>query len=155
MTNQHTPLGSKMTDLVLETFRLNGALLSSGDQLVRDLGLTSARWQILGAIALEGRPLTVAQIARRMGLTRQSVQRVAGDLEAAGLAVFQDNPDHKRAKLLALTENGEAAYSEAEARQISWVNALSKGLDPKVVSQALELLKTIHDRCRSETGENE
>ena len=41
-----------LTDLVLDVFRLNGALLASGDTLVKDLGLTSARWQVLGAIAL-------------------------------------------------------------------------------------------------------
>ncbi|MDH3233798.1 MAG: MarR family transcriptional regulator, partial [Alphaproteobacteria bacterium] len=39
-----------VTALILETFRLNGRLLAAGDRLVGDLGLTSARWQVLGAI---------------------------------------------------------------------------------------------------------
>jgi DNA-binding MarR family transcriptional regulator len=152
MTKLHTPIGHKLTTLIIETFRLNGALISSGDELVRDIGLTSARWQILGAIGLEGRPLTVAQIARRMGLSRQAVQRVANDLKTAGLTEYQDNPDHKRAVLVALTKRGRDAYAKADARQARWVNGLGKGLDAKAIDQAADLLRTIHDRCRDAGG---
>ena len=64
-----------ITDLVLEVFRLNGRLNASGDALVAKIGLTSARWQVLGAIALKAAPLPVVRIAEAMGLSRQSVQR--------------------------------------------------------------------------------
>src|SRR5215210_6586367 len=62
-----------ITELILETFRLNGRLLAAGDALVRDLGLTSARWQVLGAVAMSPVPLPVSHIARNMGLSRQGV----------------------------------------------------------------------------------
>jgi DNA-binding MarR family transcriptional regulator len=65
-----------LTELILETFRLNGRLIAAGDSLVRDLGLTRALWQILGAIALSPVPLPVALIASNRGLTRQSVQKL-------------------------------------------------------------------------------
>ena len=71
------------TDLILETFRLNGSLLAAGDAMVADLGLTSARWQVLGAIALSPVPLPVAHIARNMGLTRQAVQRLINEMARA------------------------------------------------------------------------
>jgi DNA-binding MarR family transcriptional regulator len=74
-----------VTALILETFRLNGRLLAAGDALVGGLGLTSARWQVLGAIAAAQVPLSVAQIARAMGLTRQAVQRLANDMQRNGL----------------------------------------------------------------------
>ena len=45
-----------VTDLVLEIFRLNGCLIASGDALVAKIGLTSARWQVLGAIAMQAGP---------------------------------------------------------------------------------------------------
>lgn len=122
---------------------------------MRDLDLTSARWQVLGAVALEGRPLTVAQIARRIGLSRQAVQRVANDLTAEDLATFLDNPDHKRAKLLALTEQGRSAYAEADARQIAGVNALGEGLDPSAIGQAVAIMRIIRDRCQSQAGGDE
>jgi DNA-binding MarR family transcriptional regulator len=69
---KHSPSEAAMTDLVLEIFRVNGLLLAVGDRLTKELGLTSARWQVMGALA-DG-PLTAAQIARKMGLKRQSVQ---------------------------------------------------------------------------------
>src|SRR3546814_9282310 len=79
-----TDRASSLSRLVLTVFRLNGGLLEAGDALVRDIGLTSARWQVLGASAEHGAPQTVSQIARTMGLTRQAVQRVADDLHRAG-----------------------------------------------------------------------
>jgi DNA-binding Lrp family transcriptional regulator len=86
-----------VTALILETFRLNGRLLAAGDALVESLNLTSARWQVLGAIATAPVPLSVAQIARSMGLTRQAVQRLANDMERDGLLRFAANPNHRRA----------------------------------------------------------
>src|ERR671924_1493333 len=99
-----------ITDLVLETFRLNGRLLAAGDALVADIGLTSARWQVLGAIALSPVPLPVAHLARNMGLSRQAVQRLANEMERDGLVRFAPNPHHERAKLVQLTPRGNAAY---------------------------------------------
>ena len=72
MNQSHTDAGARLTDLILQVFELNGALLEAGNTLVRDIGLTSARWQVLGAVAMTGTPLSVAQIARRMGLVTGS-----------------------------------------------------------------------------------
>jgi len=149
MNERHSETGSELTKLILEVFRLNGALLSAGDELVQDIGLTSARWQVLGAVALAGEPLSVAQISRRMGLSRQAVQRVANDLEVAGLIAYRDNPDHKRAKLVALTTKGERTYAEADARQIAWVNTLAEDLNTEDIARATQALRQVHERFRS------
>ena len=74
---KRTPKSEVLTALILEIFQLNGTLLAAGNQITKPHGMTSARWQIMGAIELAGQPLTVSQIARRMGLTRQAVQRIA------------------------------------------------------------------------------
>src|SRR5260221_4680783 len=87
-----------VTELILEIFRTNGRLLAAGDALVADIGLTSARWQVLGAIALSPVPLPVAHIARNMGLTRQAVQRLANEMARDGLVRFMANPHHRRAR---------------------------------------------------------
>jgi DNA-binding MarR family transcriptional regulator len=153
--SNHTETGKQLTGLILEVFRVNGALIAAGDQLVQDLGLTSARWQVLGAIALENRPLSVAQIARRMGLSRQAVQRVANDLEAAGLIEYRENPDHKRAKLVALTASGETVYAKADARQAEWVNVMADGIDGRKIGDAVELLRIVAERCRDNRSEEQ
>ncbi|MEU8786302.1 MarR family transcriptional regulator [Streptomyces sp. NPDC048637] len=93
----------------LAVFRLNGQFLSVADGLAGPAGLTAAWWQVLGAVLPE--PLPVAGIARAMGITRQSVQRIADLLVARGLAAYRPNPAHRRAKLLAPTEEGRAAVA--------------------------------------------
>ena len=152
MIRKHSRQSQAITDLVLQSFRLNGALLAAGDALVADLGLTSARWQVLGAIALAGRSLTVAQIARRMGLTRQAVQRVVNDLAAMGLLQLHDNPDHKRARLVGLTQRGAAVYGEADQRQIAWAETLAHGLTETELQTAVTVLRRITQRCDGEEG---
>src|SRR5580704_628694 len=139
----HTPEGAALTELILEIFRLNGALLGEGDRLVGDIGLTSARWQVMGAAALSPVPLPVAAIARNMGLTRQAVQRVANDLAQAGFVRFAPNPHHQRAQLVVLTASGTAAYRAAIARQGPWANRIAAGLDPRRIKAARAVLRTI------------
>src|ERR671919_2118381 len=100
---ERTPTGETATEVILSIFRANGLLLAAGDLLVADEGLTSARWQVLGAIALAEGPLTVPQIARRMGLTRQSVHATVNRLVADGLLELAPNADHRRSQLVRLT----------------------------------------------------
>src|SRR5947207_3121813 len=105
-----TPEGEKATEVILSVFRANGLLLAAGDLLAAGHGLTSARWQVLGAIALAQRPLTVPQIARRMGLTRQSVHTTVNRLVADGMVELIANADHRRSQLARLTELGRAKH---------------------------------------------
>ena len=134
------------TGLVIEVFRLNGDLLAAGDTLVGDLGLTSARWQVLGAIALSPVPLPVAHIARNMGLTRQAVQRLVDEMRADGLVRLEPNPHHRRAMLVVLTDAGDAAYGAASARQGRWADTLASGLSAKSFEAASELLREMQRR---------
>jgi DNA-binding MarR family transcriptional regulator len=109
-------LPQALTQLALAVFRANGALLARGDVLVEGAGLTSARWQVLGALALAGRKLTVPEIARSMGLTRQGIQKQVNLLIGDGLVSTRANPTHQRSQLVGLTVAGRAAYSRAEQR---------------------------------------
>ncbi|MDR6289204.1 DNA-binding MarR family transcriptional regulator [Inquilinus ginsengisoli] len=136
----------QLTDLIVETFRLNGRLLAAGDGLVADLGLTSARWQVLGAIAASPVPLPVASIARNMGLSRQGVQRLADLLTGEGFVRFDPNPHHARAKLLVLTDKGRQAFADAMARQRPWAASLSAGLDAGEIAAALRVATQLRER---------
>lgn len=148
MEKNRTPAGDAMTDLILETFRLNGALLDVGNQLTEPYGLTSARWQVMGAIDLAGQAMTVAQIARRMGLARQGVQRIANDLETLGMLAFEENVDHKRAKLVALTAKGRKTMDQINKTQTAWVNELSSDLSDRKIKQALSVLRAIQTKLK-------
>ena len=126
-----------MTDLMLDLFRLNSRILKAGDRLVAPLGLTSARWQILGAIVAAERPQPVAWLARDLGANRQNVQRIVNDLRGEGLVVFEPNPHHRRAQLVVLTQKGQKAFNAAMELQAPWVNQLAEG-------QSVRDLKTLH-----------
>ncbi|WP_442794058.1 MarR family winged helix-turn-helix transcriptional regulator [Paraburkholderia sp. HD33-4] len=117
-----------MTDVILDFFRLNSGLLTAGDRLVAGLGLTSARWQILGAISEAERSQPVAWLARDLGANRQNVQRIVNDLAEDGLVRFEANPHHRRAQLVVLTDKGRQAFDAAMSLQAPWVNRLSDGL---------------------------
>jgi len=52
--------------------------------------------------------LTVAAVARRLGLSRQAVQRVANDLRDVGYLESRANPGDGRAPLFSLTPRGRA-----------------------------------------------
>lgn len=148
--DKHSAGGAVLTDLVLEIFRLNGRLLAAGDRLVADVGLTSARWQVLGAIHYAQGPQTVSWLARSMGLTRQAVQRIVNELERNGLVAFKANPAHRRAQLVTLTRKGQAAYGAADQRQKPWVNALAKGFDRAELATAVDLLSAIRGRLEAD-----
>lgn len=128
---KRTSGGDALTGLMLDLFRLNSRLLIAGDRLVAPLGLTSARWQILGAIIAAERPQPVAWLARDLGANRQNVQRIINDLQEEGLVAFEVNPHHRRAQLVVLTETGQRRFDAAMELQAPWVNGLSDGLSVK------------------------
>lgn len=140
MTERDNDSVEVVGDFILAVFRLNGSLIEAGDRLVMDVGLTSAWWQVLGALDLSPVPLPVAHIARNMGLARQSVQRIVNLLADKGLVRFEANPHHQRAKLVILTDEGRAAAHAAGAKQQPWALSLAAALDSERVAAALEVL---------------
>jgi DNA-binding MarR family transcriptional regulator len=159
MSVARTRAGEALTRVVLATFQANGLLLTAGDLLAANDALTSARWQVLGAVALAERPLTVAQIARRMGLARQSVHATVRHLQADGLVELAPNEDHRRSRLVRLTELGAARYASVDQRQAAWVNELCTGLDLSDLLTAADVLTELSLRLAAElrgmTGDEE
>ena len=136
-------------ELTLESFRLNGRLLATGDELARDLQMTSARWQVLGTLVLAGESITVAEIARRMGLARQSVQRIADSLAASKLLRFLDNPVHPRWKLLAPTAAGLKVHRKLETRREAWAAGLVADISLRDLLAATSVLRTLRSRLEA------
>jgi DNA-binding MarR family transcriptional regulator len=144
-----TPEGEKATEVILSVFRANGLLLAAGDLLAAGHGLTSARWQVLGAIALAQRPLTVPQIARRMGLTRQSVHTTVSRLVADGMVELTANADHQRSQLARLTEHGRARHHAISQQQAAWVSQLAAGLTSAELDTAERVLGELCTRLEA------
>jgi len=139
--------GHVFTDLVLETFRLNGRLLAYGDGLVKPINLTSSRWQVLGS--LPRNRATVSEIARYMGLQRQSVQRTIDVLCKEGLVKLVDNPNHRRARLAVLTAKGSDTVTEANKMRDKWRKRMTASLSKAELETAYQVLR----RIRRELGD--
>ena len=122
-------------------FRLNGQFLDLAEKLARPAGLTAAWWQVLGAVLDE--PLPVAGIARAMGITRQSVQRIADLLVDRELAEYLPNPAHARAKLLQPTEQGRAAIRRIRPPQRDAAKRLADHLGVDAFQDALEAMEKL------------
>ena len=135
--------GPVFTEIVLEVFKLGGLLVSEGDQMGFEYGITSARWKILGALFLASEPQTVPQIAKSMGLTRQAVQRLVDAMHKDGFLLFHQNPDHKRAKLISLSDLGKETYLKLYEKQSEWAIACSTGITQTELETTLSVLKRI------------
>lgn len=138
-----------VTGIILSVFRLNAQLLDQGDRLVKPLGLTSARWQVLGAIAMAGEPQTAPQIATAMGVTRQGVQKQLNLAVTEGMIELHPNPRHQRSPLNALTAKGQAAYDDAMALQCVWAKSLGQGLPLSELQSAKQVLEVLEHHLSS------
>jgi DNA-binding MarR family transcriptional regulator len=143
---ERTPAGDALTDLVMQVVRLIRDFTVAGEALAKPAGQTLARWLVLEAVQDE--PATVAQIARRMHLARQGVQRLADVLVRDGLAIYEPNPAHRRAKLLRLTPEGRSALRTVQAAQKTWADALGAELGEAELRQASAVLDRVLEAVR-------
>ncbi|MDP1932875.1 MAG: MarR family transcriptional regulator [Gammaproteobacteria bacterium] len=139
----HSPKRKLFLDLVLSLFRLNGLLVAEGDRMAESLGLTSARWKVIGVIALAHSGVTVPGIARVLGQSRQAVQRITDVMEADGLLRYQKNPDHKRSVLVCLTDSGQEVYSALRAVQDPWAIENTETVPVEELEIALQLVRRL------------
>ncbi|WP_137939641.1 MarR family winged helix-turn-helix transcriptional regulator [Chitinivorax sp. B] len=133
-----------VTDIMLAIFRLNALLLEKGDQLVAPLQLTSARWQVLGAIAMAEQPQTAPQIAVAMGITRQGAQKQLNRAVDDGLLRSITNPRHERSPLYELTSQGQLAFDQAMVKHVAWAELLVKDAVLPDLQTALRVLNGLH-----------
>jgi DNA-binding MarR family transcriptional regulator len=136
-----TEAGAVLTEVILTTFRLNARLLEVAHVLAANGGLTAAWWQVLGGIL--DQPRSVAAIGRRMGMTRQGVQRVADLLVERGLAEYRPNPDHRRAKLVACTEAGYWAIRRIALVAHPWGNRIGAEIGSDHLQDALATMRRL------------
>ncbi len=139
----HSPKRMLFLDLVLSVFRLNGLLVAEGDAMTEGLGLTSARWKVIGAIALSSTGLTVPGIARVLGQSRQAVQRITDVMVEDGLLSYNRNPKHKRSVLVTLTEQGKHIYNDLREVQDPWAIETTEDIPVEELDTALRLVRRL------------
>ena len=142
--------GESLTQTVLEVFRVNGSLIEWGDRLVAPLGLTSARWQMLGAIALSAQTLTAPQLAASMGVTRQGAQKQLHLMLADGLIEQIPNPRHQRSPRYRLSGKGRELYAKVDRLWSERAERLATRLPVRDIDTARRVLTLLRDRLGSD-----
>jgi DNA-binding MarR family transcriptional regulator len=148
-----TPKGKVYRQILAELFRLRAVMLDSAEHLAEAAGLTSARWQILGAI--EDTPAPVAHVARTLGITRQAVQETADAMARDGLITFLENPDHKRARLMLPTPRARKALDYLRPRQMLFANLMGAPHSLEVLRATLDVLEKSRATIESENRSTE
>ena len=139
----HSPKRVLFLDLVLSLFRLNGLLIAEGDAMTKQLGLTHARWKVIGAIALSRAGLTVPGIARALGQSRQAVQRITDVMVEDGLLLYAENPKHKRSALVTLSEDGKETYNMLREVQDPWAIENTEDIPTEELEITLRLVRRL------------
>jgi DNA-binding MarR family transcriptional regulator len=136
-----TPAGDAFTTFLGQVIGLTRRFTTIGEALAKPAGQTLARWLVLEAI--QDKPATVAQVARTLHLARQGVQRLADLLVRDGLAAYEDNPAHRRAKLLRITPQGRTALRAIQIAQVAWADTLGARIGEAELRQASLLLDRV------------
>lgn len=109
-------LDAELARFIADVQELAGRFRRRADDIARQEGQTQARWYALSVFS--GDPLTVSQAARRLGASRQAVQRSADALVHRGLATTEPNPDHRTSPYVRLTTEGRAVLERITARAV-------------------------------------
>jgi DNA-binding MarR family transcriptional regulator len=121
-------------------------LRAHGDELAAAVGQTQARWQVLSVLS-DG-DWTVATAARRLGVTRQNVQRIADLLVADGLASYELNPRHHGSPLVRLTSGGRHALEVITAASLTWRRDAVDGISDEHLTIARHVLRALTAKAR-------
>jgi DNA-binding MarR family transcriptional regulator len=136
-------------DVLLGLFQLHGRVLGAADVMSGGFGLTGARWQVMKVAARQA--MTVSQIARRLGLKRQSVQRTVDQLAEQGIVELQPNRDHLRAGLVTLSTEGSRILAALESRQQAWLARCLRGLTRAELDRLAHSLAALAGRVEAAT----
>ncbi|WP_413288595.1 MarR family winged helix-turn-helix transcriptional regulator [Bdellovibrio sp. HCB337] len=139
--SRRTPAGDAFSLVAVKIMYLNGILMEAGDNMASTADQSSARWRVLAAA--EMKLMTVAEVARALGLARQSVQRIADSLSEEGLISYKDNPTDKRAMHVALTAAGRKALSAIQAKQRKWADEIGDKMGVRSLKEIDVLLREL------------
>lgn len=141
--------------LLDELARMRGRTLGAFREIREGLGIADMETVVLSAVVVAKHPPTVPQIGRSLGHPRQVIQRAADALAARGFVAWQDNSEHKRAKLLVPTDAGRALQEQGDAQGLALAEELTRGLDADLIAQAVSVLHTIRETIEKNLRQTE
>lgn len=140
-----------LASFIADVVELAGLFRRIADEIARHEGQTQSRWYALSVFS--DAPLTVSQAARRLGTTRQAVQRTANELLASGLAVTQPNPDHRASPYVVLTPAGRQTLQRISEAAVHARRAWFSDRDVDKLAAAHDEVRRLRDALRRASTE--
>ena len=126
---------------VVSVMRAEQIFLNRASAILRPLGLTFARYQVLGMLRWAG-PLTLGAVGHRLWITPATVTNAIDRLEAAGLSRRTSHPTDARATLAEITPKGRRLFDQAVELLNDGLFG-TVGLDPDELEQLVGLVGKI------------
>lgn len=118
------------------------ALVAAVEDRLAGTGLGVPERGVLESLHAQG-PLTVAGMARLIGVPRQFVQRTCNGLLARALVRRLENPAHARSDLIDLTPAGRRTFAALRSRETAASRSLAASLSAADLAAAARVLRAM------------
>lgn len=129
-------------DLMASVYELAAVSRRDSESLARPTGVTVTQWHTMSVLS-GGAEATVPQVAQRLGVTRQAVQRVVDQLLTDGSVAKLDNPHHEGSPLLRLTPRGADILQQLWERSDTPRATMLSDIDTASIAQATGTLRDL------------
>ncbi len=135
-------------ELVLEVHRTQAEMMCMTATVARSLAIIASGPLTVSVIFGRGEPITVPEIARTMGVSRQNTQPATAALADNGLVEYLPNPHHRRAKLVTITDEGRVLVEKLTRLGATWFNETAVKFDQTENLAALETLQHLREKIQ-------
>ncbi len=126
---------------VVSIMRAEQIFLNEATEILRPMGLTFARYQVLGMLRWTG-PLTLGKLGERLWITPATVTNAIDRLEKADLCKRVSHPDDARATLAEITPKGRKLFDKS-VEQLNKNLFGAVGLTEDELNQLVRLVRKI------------
>ena len=130
--------------------RINGAFLEVAEKVCsEDELITVPIWRVIAVIRIN--PMTVSEVAKYLGLKRQSVQSTVNQMKRRNLISFRKNPNHKTSPLVILTKKGNDKVDDILRYQKKLTEVFIDGIEitMKDVVSSREFLRALRENSEN------
>jgi DNA-binding MarR family transcriptional regulator len=139
---QRPPDPARLYDLIRLVRPVYLTLYRAVDAGLAGSGLTVGERAILEMLH-DGGPAPVPELAGRLDLERQPIQRTVDGLRARGLVERGDNPRHRRSLQIRLTAGGTRAIVRVLEREAVQLARVARGLEAASLEQAIAVVSAV------------
>lgn len=107
---------------------------------------TDATWWLLETLERSHYCLAIADVARALGIRRQSAHEIVHAAVRLGVVELQPNPDDRRLLQCFLTSAGRRQLAAWRSVESAWCNVLLNGLGDREMALCARVLRAIRQR---------